>query len=165
MTNEKKINPLRLGIAIALTLAIIGFVLGIFGFMGMSMASARMETSVDGVFTFMKHSETNIAMFGGMTLRIGKYVGDNCLKNALDRGDEACVQDVKKIFPKDDIEEYDVEDIKAGLNGIQGFLVPRMKKSLSCLRWWILFGLPLALAIFGFFFGILGGRIYNRMDK
>ena len=165
MNDVKKVNPLRLGIAVALTMAIIGLVVGVFGFAGMSMASAEMESSINGIFTFMKHSETNIAMFGGMTLRIGKYVGDNCLKKAEDRGDEACVKDVKKIFPKDDIEEYDVEDIEAGLDGIKYFLIPRLKKSLSCLRWWILFGLPLALALFGFFIGILGGRIYNRLDK
>jgi hypothetical protein len=165
MNNLKKVNPLRLGIAIALTLAILGFVVGIFGFFGMSMASAKMEASVDGVFTFMKHSETNIAMFGGMTLRIGKYIGDGCLKNAQEKGEDACVQDIKNIFPKDDIEEYDVEDIEAGLKGIQSYMVPRLKKSFSCLRWWVLFGFPLILALFGFIVGILGGRIYNRLDK
>jgi len=165
MSDVKKVNPLRLGVALALTLALIGFVLGIFGFLGLSMGSARMEASVDGVFTFMKHSETNIAMFGGMTLRIGKYVGDSCLKKAEQKGDQDCVKGIKKIFPKDDIEEYDVDDIKAGLDGIQNYLVPGLKKSLSCARWWILFGLPLGLALFGFFLGILGGRIYNWLDK
>ena len=160
MNNLKKVNPLRLGIAIALTLAILGFVVGIFGFFGITMASAKMETSVDGVFTFMNHSETNIAMFGGMTLRIGKYMGDSCLKHAEKCGDESRVRDIKKIFPKEDI-----EDIEAGLNGLQAYLVPRLKKSFSCLRWWVLFGFPLILALFGFFVGILGGRIYNRLDR
>jgi hypothetical protein len=165
MNNVKRVNPLRLGTAIALTLAILGFILGIFGFIGMSMASTNMETSVDGVFTFMKHSETNIAMFGGMTLRIGKYMGDSCLKHAEKCGDESRVRDIKQIFPKDDIEEYDIEDIKAGLNGIQAFVVPRLMKSISSLRWWVLFGFPLILALFGFIAGILGGRIYNRLDR
>ncbi len=165
MNSLKKVNPLRLGLAIAITMAIIGFVLGIFGFFGMNMASAKVEASMDDVFTFMKHSDTSIAMFGGMTLRIGKYVGDGCLTKAETRNDRKAIRTIKTIFPKADIEEYDIEDIKTGLDGIQGFLVPRLKKTLGCVRWWMLFGLPLGLALFGFLVGILGGRIYNILDK
>jgi hypothetical protein len=165
MSELKRVKPLRLGIALALALAIIGFVLGIFGFVGLSASSAKMEASVDSVFTFMKHSDTNIAMFGGMTLRIGKYVGDKCLKKAEQTGDEAGVKEIRKIFPKDDIEEYDIEDIRSGLDGMRDTLLPGLKKSLHCVRWWILFGLPLGLALFGFSLGILGGRIYNWLEK
>jgi len=164
MDKSKKVNPIRLGIVMAITLALIGFIVGIFGFFGMNMASAKMESSIDSVFTFLKHSETNMAMFGGMTLRIGKYVGDGMLKKAIKKNDQKSIQEIKKIFPKEDIEEYEIEDIKSGLDGIQGVLVPHLKNCLGSFKWLLLIGLTLGLAVFGFLIGLLGGIFYNRFN-
>jgi hypothetical protein len=162
MDKSKKVNPRRLGIVMAITLALIGFIIGIFGYFGMGVASAKMESSINSVFKFMKHSETNLAMFGGMTLRIGKYVGDGMLKKAHEKNDQKSIDKIKKIFPKDDIEEYEIEDITAGLDGIQGVLVSQLQHCLGITKWLLLVGLSLGLAIFGFVIGFLGGVFYNR---
>ena len=68
--NNGKVRPVKLGITIAATAAVIGIIFGIFGFFAMNIANEKVESSLDSVFTFMKASDTNIAMFGGMTTRM-----------------------------------------------------------------------------------------------
>jgi len=165
MNDKKKVDPLRLGAVIAFTLAIIGLVFGIFAFVAMDMASAKIESSMDGVFTFMKHNETNVAMFGGMSLRIGKYVGDGLLKKAVEEKDEETAAKIKKIFPKEDIEEYEVEDIKKSLGEIQGVLVSESQRCIGNYKWLVLLGFIFGFGIIGFIAGILGGKFYNLLTS
>ncbi len=188
---DEKVKPVKLGITIAVTAALIGLIMGVFGFFAMNMASDKAESTIDSVFTFMKASDTNVAMFGGMTVRIAKYAGDSILEKAKKEKREETIKTINGLFPLaveeesddensgkeakktegkkevefKDIDEYEPEDIKKALNGIQNITVPLIKKNIACLKTMLLFALPFIFAFFGFFVGLLGGKFYNMFNK
>ena len=191
--NNGKVKPVKLGISIAATAAIIGLIFGVFGFFAMNIASEKAESSIDSVFTFMKASDTNVAMFGGMTTRIAKYAGDSILEKAKKEKCEETIKTINELFPIavpeetegeeetgeqkkvnkvgdnevefKNIDEYEPEDIIKVLNGIQGITVPLIKKNIACIKTMMLFALPFIFAFLGFFIGLIGGKFYNIFNK
>ncbi len=192
--NNGKVKPVKLGITIAATAAIFGLVFGAFGFFAMNIAKGKASNSIDSVFTFMKASETNLAMFGGMTARIAKYAGDSILEKAKKDKCETTIKTINGLFPiavaeeiegeeevveqkktgkaidKNEvkfknIDEYEPEDIKKVLNGIQNITVPLVIERIACMKTMMLFALPMIFALLGFFIGLIGGKFYNIFNK
>jgi len=138
------VDTMRLAKILGVTFALFGLLIGIAGFVGLTIAKGVAKGAMGSAFTFMKNDIGE--QWGGMTVSLSK---DIAKYNGVEQAK------LKKMFP-DGNEKVAITEINSALNIF-------ISNLFGLFRVAILIVAPIKLGIIGFIAGWIGGTVYNKL--
>ncbi|MDH5681231.1 MAG: hypothetical protein OEZ36_06575 [Spirochaetota bacterium] len=159
MKKLKSLNIGQLAKIAAVNGLILGLLFGIFGVIALSIGESMMNDTMDTVMSYSKAKpeyEPNVnQMMATMIAGIARYVAEEEKLQSKDK------KTFDKLFPEDELAKGNMTKT---LNEVAKLVKPEISDIIGTFQLLMIIGLPLGMAVFSYFIGLLVGFIYNKMN-